>query len=297
MSEFVSEEDRVCWEKDLLNYRYIKNFKPSVWTISKIHNFNNYLKEHKLTGAVLSVSGGIDSAVTLALLKKTMELEDSNLKKVWVVNQPIHSSDWALDRANELCDKLGFELLVIEQSAYHSMLTDQITLATGVEKNQFSGGQLKSYMRTPVNYYMAQLLTQQGYPALVMGTGNQDEDGYLAYFCKAGDGVVDVQLISDLHKSEVFKVAKYLEIPESIINANPSADLWEGQEDEKELGFTYDFIEFFTGSYLKMTNEEKMKFLKGLKNKENRIKFLRTADKCEAVHERNKHKLDGVINL
>ena len=39
MSEFVSEENIVCWEKDLINYRYIKNFKPQIWTISKIHNF------------------------------------------------------------------------------------------------------------------------------------------------------------------------------------------------------------------------------------------------------------------
>ena len=59
-----------------------------------------------------------------------------------------------------------------------------------------------------------------------------DEDGYLRYFCKAGDGVVDVQLIADLHKSEVFQVAKYLEIPEEIRVAPPSADLWEGQTDE-----------------------------------------------------------------
>eukprot|EP00957_Ditylum_brightwellii_P197159 15021551-Ditylum_brightwellii.AAC.1 len=83
-----------------------------------------------------------------------------------------------------------------------------------------------------------------------MGTGNQDEDGYLAYFCKAGDGVVDVQLISDLHKSEVYTVSKALGVPEATVVAPPSADLWDGQTDEDELGFTYDFIELFTGAYL-----------------------------------------------
>ena len=60
-----------------------------------------------------------------------------------------------------------------------------------------------------------------------------DEDGYLCYFCKAGDGVVDVQLIADLHKSEVFTVGKYLEVPEDILVAPPSADLWDGQTDEE----------------------------------------------------------------
>jgi hypothetical protein len=53
--------------------------------------------------------------------------------------------------------------------------------------------------------------------------------GYLLYFCKAGDGTVDLQLIWDLHKSEVFAVGAYLGVPESILVAPPSADLWEGQ--------------------------------------------------------------------
>ena len=52
--------------------------------------------------------------------------------------------------------------------------------------------------------------------------------GYLMYFCKAGDGSVDIQLISDLHKSEVFAVGRVLGVPTSILVAPPSADLWEG---------------------------------------------------------------------
>lgn len=68
-------------------------------------------------------------------------------------------------------------------------------------------------MRAPAVYYVAQLLSQEGNAAVVMGTGNKDEDYYLGYFCKAGDGVVDVSLISDLHKSEVFQVAKFLHVP------------------------------------------------------------------------------------
>lgn len=74
---------------------------------------------------------------------------------------------------------------------------------------------------------------------MVVGTGNlgeacgflinlADEDGYLLYFCKAGDGVSDIQLIADLHKSEVFKVAKEIKVPRSVLEAAPSADLWEG---------------------------------------------------------------------
>ena len=123
-----------------------------------------------------------------------------------------------------------------------------------------------------------------------------DEDGYLAYFCKAGDGVVDIQLISDLHKSEVFLLGKYLQVPDSILNAKPSADLWDGQEDESELGFSYDFIEFFTGFFLNLSEKNKKKILENLtdisKNEFNNYK-----KKCTEIHNRNKHKLHGVINL
>ena len=77
-----------------------------------------------------------------------------------------------------------------------------------------------------------------------------DEDGYLAYFCKAGDGVVDVQLIADLHKSEVFKVGAAVGVPASTLEAAPSADLWDGQTDEDELGFSYEFVELLTGAFL-----------------------------------------------
>jgi NAD+ synthase (glutamine-hydrolysing) len=63
---------------------------------------------------------------------------------------------------------------------------------------------------------------------LVFLLGNYDEDGYLRYFCKAGDGTVDVQMIADLHKSEVFLVAKELGVSQNILVAPPTADLWEG---------------------------------------------------------------------
>jgi NAD+ synthase (glutamine-hydrolysing) len=285
------------WSMYLDNYRRnLRRFSPKYFVRTKVKKFNEYLGKHNLSGAVLSVSGGVDSALTLALLKKVKELPNSNLKKIWAINQPIHSSDWALNRARELCKKFEIELTVIDQTETFDNLTELVGSATGVKQNKFSGGQMRSYMRTPINYYCAQLLTQSGYPAVVMGTGNMDEDGYLAYFCKAGDGVVDVQLIADLHKSEVFKCAEYLGVPMSIVKAKPSADLWEDQEDEKELGFTYDFIEFYTGVYLKMTEEYKKLFICDLSEDSYR-EFYKFEKKCVAVHNRNRHKIGGVVNL
>ena len=284
------------WERFLRLYRDSKRFSSKYVVRSKVKKLNEYLGKHKLSGAVLSVSGGVDSALTLALLKQTAELPNSNLKKIWAISQPIHSSDWALTRAKELCDKLEIELKIIDQTELYDNITKLVSSVTNVKENKFSGGQLRSYMRTPINYYCAQLLSQMGYPAIVMGTGNMDEDGYLAYFCKAGDGVVDVQLITDLHKSEVFKCAEYLGVPDSIVKAKPSADLWDGQEDEKELGFTYDFIEFYTGWYLKLNEEQKKGFITQLSDNSYN-EFIQFEARCVSIHNRNKHKISGVINL
>lgn len=284
------------WNNILQESREKNPFDAPAWIHAKCVRFNDYLRDHGLSGAVLSLSGGIDSAVTLALLKYTADLPDSSLQKIVALSQPIHSSPWALERARELCETTGIPLTVIDQSENHRRISQAFEVATGNGGNAFSKGQLRSYLRTPVNYFAAQLLREEGFPAIVIGTGNKDEDGYLAYFCKYGDGAVDVQLIADLHKSHVFLVGKELNVPESILKAAPSADLWDGQTDEDEMGFSYDFIEFFIGHYLKMTANEQCEFLESL-SPESREEFIRSRDLCTGIHNRNAHKLKGVINL
>jgi len=225
-----------------------------------------------------------------------MEMPGSPLKRVLAVAQPIHSSGWALDRATECAKAMNVRIVSVDQTENHSLLSDKVDKAVGIKGNAFVKGQLRSYMRTPVAYYIAQLLSQDGTPCVVMGTGNKDEDGYLAYFCKAGDGVVDVQLISDIHKSEVFKVGHELGVPPSILLAPPSADLWEGQTDEDELGFSYDFVELFTGAYIPLDDKGKEEFRKSLSPEALQI-FLKLGKMARDIHNRNKHKLTGPANL
>merc|ERR1712083_109023 len=185
--------------------------------------------------------------------------------------------------------------ITIDQTKVYDALKGLIDGKVGTEGNAFASGQLRSYMRTPAVYYVAQLLSSEGTPTIVMGTGNKDEDGYLAYFCKAGDGVVDVQLIADLHKSEVFEVGRILKVPDSILKAAPSADLWDSQTDEEELGFTYDFIELWT-NFLEMKQEDQDKTKKGL-SKEALQQFEDWGAIAEQIHKRNKHKLNAPVNL
>lgn len=278
-------------------YRKSTNFIPRKWIDSKCKVFSEYLTKNKLTGAVVSVSGGVDSAVTLGLCLETMKQYPDVLKKVVPIAQPIHSSDWAVNRAQELCNTFNVPLRVINQTSMYDQLKNAVDMVLDVKGGKFSGGQLRSYMRTPVNYYVAQLLTESGFPAIVMGTGNRDEDGHLAYFCKAGDGVVDLQLLAFLHKYQVFQVGRELGVPDSILSAQPSADLWDGQTDEDEMGISYDAVELYVGYYLGLYDDQRRSEWENELDAEAKKEWLHIKDRCETIHNRNKHKLVGVVNL
>ncbi|KAH3746070.1 NAD+ synthase [Pelomyxa schiedti] len=279
----------------LSQFRTKRNFNVAEWIDKKAEMLNDYMRKSRLQACVVNMSGGIDSSVTLALAKVASQKSDTPIKRLLGVAQPIHSTSTIQNRAYECCTGLGVECVTVDQTAVHDQLCLQIDTAMGMGFNKFARGQMRSYQRTPVVYYIAQLLSCNGMPCIVIGTGNFDEDGYLRYFCKAGDGIADIQLIADLHKNEVFAVANHLHVPNSILVAPPSADLWEGQTDEGELGFTYDFVELFT-EFLMLPEEEQRAFEASLPPPELEY-WTRNSNKARHEHAKNAHKAEYPINL
>lgn len=278
----------------LAEIRQKRAFNVEEWVQKKCELLNQYMTKSGLKGCVVNVSGGIDSALTIMLCKKASEQPGSPIKKVLGIVQPIHSTKGIMSRAEEFLTENKFEWVNIDQSAVYDLLSKTVEEGLKYPNAQFASGMLKSYMRTPVAYYAAQLLSSNGYPAIVIGTGNYDEDGYLYYFCKPGDGTSDVQLIHDLHKSEVFAVSRYLGVSEKILGAPPSADLWDGQTDEGELGFSYDFCELYVE--LLHDKPEMDKWVQTL-DKEAREQWDHVSQKIETTHRRNSHKEVWPVNL
>jgi len=99
-----------------------------------------------------------------------------------------------------------------------------------------------------------------------------------------------------LHKSEVFKVGHALNVPKSILEAAPSADLWVGQTDENEMGFTYDLVELKLMYMRLLTPEEQVAFINEL-SPEAKAQFEQLSHEAELIHNRNKHKEKYPLNL
>jgi len=198
----------------------------------------NYATNAKVNGFVVGVSGGIDSAVTSTLCAKT-GLE------VLCIEMPIHQAKSHVSRAQEHIKQLKerfknvkdtkadltpvFEEFKTEVSLEGEKTTIDLALAN-----------TRARLRMTTLYYYAGLLK-----LLVAGTGNKVEDFGVGFFTKYGDGGVDLSPIADLLKSEVYKLGKFLNVPESIIEAAPSDGLFgDARSDEDQIGASYPELEW-----------------------------------------------------
>jgi NAD+ synthase len=183
-------------------------------------------------GVVVGLSGGVDSSLTACL--STEALGPENVLGIHMPELNITPAEDVLD-ATHIADLLGIGFKTVNISEILEAFLHNIP-ETGSTVS-LAEGNLKARIRMAVLYYHANRLNY-----LVAGTGNKTEL-LLGYFTKYGDGGVDIEPIGDLFKTEVFRLAGMMNVPEGIITKPPSAALWEGQTDEGELGLTYEMID------------------------------------------------------
>jgi NAD+ synthase len=188
----------------------------------------NEIRKAGVDGAVVGISGGIDSALAATLTVKALGKD-----KVLGIHMPESSLTLSEDRkdAKTLADWLGIEFQTIDISGIISAFMAAVPKSESADR--LSIGNLKARIRMSLLYFHANRMNR-----MVIGTGNKTEI-LLGYFTKYGDGGVDLEPIGGLYKTDVWELSRRLGVPESIITKKPSAGLWEGQTDEAELGISY----------------------------------------------------------
>jgi len=181
-----------------------------------------------MSHAVIALSGGLDSALSCVLAVEALGAEN-----VLVVRMPYKaSSKDSLDDAQLLIDQLGVLSKTIEIT---DMVEPLFMLDPQISKIRM--GNIMARERMIVLYDQSEV-----FKGLVIGTSNKTEI-LLGYSTHYGDSASAMNPIGDLYKTQVRQLSRALNIPAPIIDKPPSADLWEGQTDESELGFTYEEVD------------------------------------------------------
>lgn len=187
--------------------------------------------------AEVDVSGGIDSAVVAALSCKAFGVDN-----VIGVYSSINSSKESRERARLVAEKFGFKMLELDLSPEFSSIVRHVAsefTRLGIpwpdtDKYPTVLGSFRSCLRAPIGRFVNRAFMG----GIRQGTGNRDEDELVRFYQKGGDGEVDCNWIAGLFKSEVWELAEYLNVPQEIIDALPTPDLWgtgDQHNDEQEL--------------------------------------------------------------
>lgn len=276
----------------LAKLRARRGFDAAAHAQAKAAVLNAYLAEHHLAACVVAVSGGVDSAVVLGLVALAARQPGSPIKRIVAALAPVFDAraashqDAALARGRRVAQACGAAASVIDLTAAHTAIKTAVDQAVGVTGQDWASGQLVAYARTPAFYYVTSLLAQQNTPGILVGTTNRDEGAYLGYVGKAADGMVDVQLIADLHKSEVYALAAYLQLPDEVITTAPTGDMYDGRADEEVFGAPYDFVELYLG-WLSADDRDNLSARWGVTALSD---FWQLAQRLEALHAYNAHK-------
>ncbi len=197
--------------------------------LKEVHNeLVEFLRENfKKAGfskAVLGLSGGIDSALVAYLLRDALGKEN-----VLAIMMPYKSSN---------PDSLNHAKLVVEDLKINAKSIEITDMIDAYFKNEKEASSLRMGNKMARERMSILFDYSSKENALVVGTSNKTEI-YLGYSTQFGDSACALNPIGDLYKTNIWDLSRYLKIPNELIEKKPSADLWEGQTDEQEMGLTY----------------------------------------------------------
>ncbi|MFW5911495.1 MAG: NAD+ synthase [Halolamina sp.] len=181
-------------------------------------------------GAVLGLSGGIDSTLTAYLAVEALGEE-------WLhgLTMPARvSDDGLMSDAEAVAMSLGIPYDVIEIEPIAEAF--DAAYAEGTD-DRTAMGNVRVRTRAVLNYYVANTENR-----VVLGTGNRSE-AMTGYFTKYGDQAVDCNPIGDLYKQQVRQLAAHVGVPHDLVMQTPTAEMWAGQTDEAEMGLNYDHLD------------------------------------------------------
>ena len=181
-------------------------------------------KKAGFSKAVLGLSGGIDSALVAYLLRDALGKEN-----VLAIMMPYKSSN---------PDSLNHAKLVVEDLKINAKTIEITDMIDAYFKNEKDASSLRMGNKMARERMSILFDYSSKENALVVGTSNKTEI-YLGYSTQFGDSACALNPIGDLYKTNIWDLSRYLKIPNELIEKKPSADLWEGQTDEQEMGLTY----------------------------------------------------------
>ncbi|MFC7227845.1 NAD+ synthase [Salinirubellus salinus] len=182
-------------------------------------------------GAVLGLSGGIDSTLTAHLAVEALGADAvRGLVLPSDANTEGNMSD--AERVAELLD-IQYDIVEIQP------IVDTFVEAApdDVAGDRMALGNVAVRTRGVLNYFVANAESR-----VVLGTGNRSE-AMTGYFTKYGDQAVDCNPIGNLYKYQVRQLAAHVGVPDDLVEKPPSAEMWSGQTDETEMGLTYDTLD------------------------------------------------------
>ncbi|WP_138494947.1 ammonia-dependent NAD(+) synthetase [Paenibacillus pinistramenti] len=220
--------------------------KPSIDPAAEVRKRVDFLKEYvtrsNTKGLLIAISGGIDSAVAVALCKQATDELTAEQGEEYITLGVFQPYGEQVDIQDSYAVAEKFNLKNVAETNIQEAV-DEVALEVehGLKKlgqsrhMTYQGkGNIKARMRMVAQYALAFELH-----LLVVGTDHASE-ALTGFYTKWGDGAVDITPLSSLNKRQIRQVAAYVGVPQSVLDKAPTAGLWEGQTDEGELGVSYD---------------------------------------------------------